>query len=381
MASCRLIELAGGPAERGIQYGRAARNEIVRGVGNYLEQMAVSGFASERLAELSDLFLPQIAGFAPDLLEEMRGIAEGAEVPLSHIVLLNARTELLKLAGSAALRAGLDAELGNGGCTTVIVQPERSADGLLVHAHNWDWKATCAETCVVLRITGTDCPDTLVFTEAGALGRFGFNAAGIAITGNYLECERDYRQSGVPLVLLRRKVLQQDNYSNAFALVYTAAKSASNNIALSHAPSGVVHDLECAPDQTFVVEPADGTLVHSNHWQSPVAQVRLSETGVADSPCSFWREQRARRLLAPHAKIGDPEVEQVLRDDAGAPLSICVPPRPSAMTGTTATVASLIMRPAIGEMRLAMMPALGGRYVTYRLEHRPAERRAGSAVG
>jgi len=43
-----------------------------------------------------------------------------------------------------------------------------------------------------------DGPDLMTFTEAGALGRCGFNAVGIAITANYLECDRDYRQVGVP---------------------------------------------------------------------------------------------------------------------------------------------------------------------------------------
>jgi isopenicillin-N N-acyltransferase-like protein len=368
MASCRVIELTGGASERGEVYGRDAKDEIALGVDNYLAQMRDAGFPLAELDGLANLFLPTIEAFDSEQLEEMRGIARGAGLPLSHILLLNARTELLKLAGNAALRAGLEAERGADGCTTVIVQPERSADGRLVHAHNWDWKATCAETCVILRITGTDAPDMLVFTEAGALARFGFNAAGIAITGNYLECERDYRQSGVPLALLRRKVLRQWNYSDAFGAVYTMPKSASNNIALSHAPSGVVHDLECAPDETFVIEPSDGLLVHSNHWLSPVALAKLRDTGPANSPCSHWREQRARRLLMNERRIDDTVLERVLRDSEGSPFSICVPPRRSAFTGISATVVSLIMRPEIGEMRLALMPSAGGRFITYRLE-------------
>jgi isopenicillin-N N-acyltransferase-like protein len=57
----------------------------------------------------------------------------------------------------------------------------------------------------------------------------------------------------------------------------------------------------------------------------------------------------------------------VLLDTAGAPLSICVPPRASTMTGCTATVASLLMRPALGEMQVAMMPSAGATYVSYSL--------------
>src|SRR3546814_4853770 len=87
---------------------------------------------------------------------------------------------------------------------------------------------------------GDGCSEKLTFTEAGTLARCGFNGAGIADTGNYLECERDYTQIGVPLALIRRKVLQQDNPSLAFDAIYSTAKSASNNLALSHAGTGKI---------------------------------------------------------------------------------------------------------------------------------------------
>src|SRR3546814_11806951 len=102
-------------------------------------------------------------------------------------------------------------------------------------------------------------------------------------------------------------------------------------------------------------------------WSSDVCSSDLRETGISGSPCSFWRDQRARRLLAASPVIGMEEVRAVLLDDAGSPLSICVPPRPSSLTGTTATVASILMRPALGEMEIAMMPSQGADYRRYAL--------------
>lgn len=367
VAGCRQIEIWGSPRERGMRYGEAAASEIRLGVRHYLAQMAASGLAENLVPDLAEAYVPMIEAFDAGHVAEMRGIAEGADVPFAHIVLLNARTELLKLAGDPVLRHGLFAEKGSDGCTTIVVQPERTPDGVLIHAHNWDWKATCADTCVVLHIRSDDAPDILTFTEAGTLARFGFNSAGIAVTGNYLECERDYTQLGVPLALIRRKVLQQSNPSLAFDAIYSTSKSASNNLALSHAATGIVHDLECAPDETFVVEPTDGVLVHSNHWLSPIALAKLREMGISGSPCSFWRQQRAERLLSATAVIGMEEIRTLLLDDAGSPLSICVPPRPSSLTGTTATVASILMRPALGEMEIAMMPSAGADYRRYAL--------------
>jgi len=71
--------------------------------------------------------------------------------------------------------------------------------------------------------------------------------------------------------------------------------------------------------------------------------------------------------LIPHRQIGLDEVRNVLLDTAGSPLSICVPPRASTVTGHTATVASFLMQPALGEMRVAMMPHAGADYVRYTL--------------
>jgi hypothetical protein len=56
---------------------------------------------------------------------------------------------------------------------------------------------------VVVRILRDDGPDLLTFTEAGGLARSGFNSAGIAITANYLESDRDYRELGIPLPFIR----------------------------------------------------------------------------------------------------------------------------------------------------------------------------------
>jgi isopenicillin-N N-acyltransferase-like protein len=106
---------------------------------------------------------------------------------------------------------------GPDGCTGLVALSEATADHSVIHAQNWDWKAECAETSVVLRIRRDDGPDILTFTEAGGLARSGFNAAGIGITANYLESDRDYARPGVPLALIRRKVLEQADVAMAMS--------------------------------------------------------------------------------------------------------------------------------------------------------------------
>jgi isopenicillin-N N-acyltransferase-like protein len=246
--------------------------------------------------------------------------------------------------------------------------PPAAAAGRLIHAQNWDWKAECAHTTVVLKVRRDDGPDVLTFTEAGALGRCGMNSVGIAITANYLECERDYREMGVPLALIRRKVLEQEHLALAMRAVYTTRKSASNNMIVSHA-QGVAIDFECAPNETFQVHPTNGLLVHANHWLSPVALAKLTDTGITSTPDSLYRDLRVQSLLAPHAgRIDRETVKAALFDNFASPWSVCRPPRPSLSNNLSATVAMIVMEPALGVMEVAMLPGLNREFARYTLD-------------
>lgn len=354
---CPLIEISGPPETRGRQYGQQAAARIRKGIAHYGGQLRRLDMSPGSVAELVQSCLKPIEDFDDSYIPEMRGIAAGAGVEFEDVVLLNARTEILKLAQRPDLRAHLAGALDEGGCTAVCVLPEATADRRVIHAQNWDWKAECAETAVVLRIRRDDGPDMLTFTEAGGLARSGMNAAGVAITANYLQCDRDYRQLGVPLALIRRKVLQQEHLALAMRAVYATPKSAANNMMVSHS-GGVVIDFECAPDESFQVHATEGLLVHANHFVSPVALAKLRDAGVANSPCTIYRDLRVRSLIAPHAGAVMPgHVKAALFDTFGAPWSVCRPIRPSLDGTLSATVAMIVMVPELGLMEVAMLPA------------------------
>ncbi|WP_157017159.1 C45 family autoproteolytic acyltransferase/hydolase [Mesorhizobium xinjiangense] len=362
-----LIEVSGSPIERGRQYGEQARERVKRGIDHYVEQLARKSIGWEQVARIAEEFEPTIAGFDPAYVEEMKGIAEGASVDPATIVLLNARTEILKLAERRGDGMSADKDEPDG-CTSVAVLPRATRDGDLIHAQNWDWKAECAETTVVLRVRRDDGPDFLTFTEAGALARCGMNAAGVSIAANYLESDRDYRNLAVPLPFIRRKVLEKARVGEAMHTVYTTAKSCANNMMVAHA-NGVVIDFECAPDETFQVLPKDGLLCHANHFVSPVALSKLRDRGIRNMPDSLYRDLRVRELLVPHlGAVTRDHVIESLRDDFETPWSVCRPPRPSMVNNLTATVAMVVMEPAKGRMSVAMLPALYPEFTTYELD-------------
>ena len=121
-----------------------------------------------------------------------------------------------------------------------------------------------------------------------------------------------------------------------------------------------------------------GLLVHANHWVSPVALAKLTDTGIANTPCTLYRDVRVRSLLAPQiGGLTRDAVKAALFDDFATPWSVCRPPRAGVNGIVTATVAMIVMEPALGVMEVAPLPALDRRFTTYRLE---ASRGAAVAV-
>lgn len=366
-----LIELSGPPEVRGEAYGRQAAERIRKGIAHYGQQMTSAGTSASRIRDLALAFVPRIAAFEPNYVAEMRGIAKGANTDFADIVLLNCRTEVLQLAKRRpAPEQDPDAGAPDG-CTGAILLPEATADGVLIHGQNWDWKKECAETGVVLKIRREDGPDVLTFVEAGGLSRCGMNAAGIAVTANYLRSDRDYRFEGVPLSLLRRKALEQEQVALALQVLYATPKSASNNLMLSQA-SGFGIDIECAPDESFMLWPDRGVLVHANHFVSPVALAKLKDGGIATTPDSVYRDRRVRGLLEP--RIGSltlDDLRAAFFDDWQSPWSVCRPPRRNLEDNLSATVAMILMRPGEGHMEIAPLPALNRQFTTYSLFEAP----------
>ncbi len=218
-----FIDVSGTPYERGRQHGAAVPARVKRSIELYGGQLGELGYDAAAKSALIREFAGEIEAFGVHYIEEMRGIADGAGVALEDVVMINARTEVI---AKARLLKNKPVELGtqeaDDGCTGAVILPERSATGAVIHGQNWDWKAECAETAIVLRVRREDGPDFLTFVEAGGLARSGMNAAGICITANYLESDRDFTQLGVPLALIRRKVLEQEHF--AFAIKAVAGR-------------------------------------------------------------------------------------------------------------------------------------------------------------
>ncbi len=118
------------PAHRNVRPAARARPPVRRAGGGadqarhraLRRAAAESGLDWPAIRGLVAGFEPTIAAFDATYLDEMRGIAEGAGVDYAAIVLLNARTEILKLARRRA-EGNPVPDADPDGCTGIVALP------------------------------------------------------------------------------------------------------------------------------------------------------------------------------------------------------------------------------------------------------------------
>ncbi|MBK0329757.1 hypothetical protein I5535_21170 [Rhodobacteraceae bacterium F11138] len=367
----RLIEIEGPPRERGLSYGRQADVQLRHGLGVYREMLDRHGLDWDSVlayaAELRDALAPQV----PSALEELRGIAEGAGVRLEEVLVVNGRSEIINLHA----RRPKDTGALDDGCTAAVVLPELSASGRLLHVQNWDWLPDCAESTVVLRILGHGHPDILTYVEAGGLARAGFNDRGVAITGNNLASAQDGTAPfGVPLSVIRRRVLESGGYSQALTELYRLPRTVSNNMTISCAQSGDCLNFETTPDRIYWQAPEGPCLTHSNHFVTAAARARETDIGIARGADTLFRDRRLRHLIEKAGRAHDLDtLAGALDDRFGTPRGIVRTPQGN--EGETnpylsATVAMVLMDAGAGEMRVRQLPYASQETTSYRLGDR-----------
>ncbi|WP_447038078.1 C45 family autoproteolytic acyltransferase/hydolase [Streptomyces sp. DSM 118878] len=330
-----VIEISGSPTERGRQYGESVRPQIQAAIGYYEEAFGHSaGLTWDRVTARAARWLDPVRDYAPHLVDEMRGIADGAGVTLLDVLALNARGEVIydrsfADMAEASQEAGGDEEPAEG-CTSFAAYGQASGDGHVYAGQNWDWRAGVADTVVMIRIVQPPRPTLIMQVEAGQIGRQGASSAGIALNANGLGGRFD-DAIGLPQTVVRRSVLDQATITDALdVLCRTRAHIASN--ALLTCREGFAIDLETTPAGHGWMYPADGLLVHGNHYQAGIPAA-LADGYRPMSSDSLVRVPRAEEgLRALRASTGPDEsrklIKQAMSDHLGLPESLCTHPDP-----------------------------------------------------
>lgn len=251
----------------------------------------------------------------PAYLEEMRGIAQGAGVDFVDVLALNVRTEIV----FGLFTERPDAQVRSDGCTSVALGGARGSSLL---AQNWDWMAGQAPNLVVCRVSrpGTGVPDLVVVTEAGVIGKIGFNDRGVGVCLNAIRA-RGVDESKLPVHLGLRAALECKSRQEAVNMLMEHGIAGSAHILVADGDGAT--GLECTVKGIRELKmDGKGRVVHSNH-------LLLHHPGVDEPP---WLEDSPVRVARMHqlldqktasgGSIGVPELLDIFKDQDGYPCSI-----------------------------------------------------------
>lgn len=296
--------------DRGRQHGTAAADQVAVSLETY--RRLFSDFVgiewTEALA-LGEAYADGIARFDEELLEEIRGVAAGAEVEEAAILALNARSEI-----------GLGPRMIDG-CTALAAFGRATTHGETILCQNWDWRASQRDAFVALKVQRPGKPAFTMLTEAGIVGKIGFNDRGLGVCLNAIVTD-ELRPGGAPLHVVLRGILESRNIGEAIETVARASIASAANFLVAQHGVGAA-DIEAVPSRIDVLLPEDDVLVHTNHLQSPRLS-NVNDLAVNVLPDSYPRLARARQLAAlQHGRLDVEAAQEILRDHAGEPDGIC----------------------------------------------------------
>lgn len=344
----RVLDLAGSPYEIGSQHGEALREPIREFLATAYEvHVANMPMAAGEQALLNFCRRNQgfFANYAPELADELLGIADGAGLTYDQLVYLNSFLEMEDLRAPGLGGRILDGNLW--GCSTFNVLPAAAADGKSYLGQTFDMEQFYAKFNVLLRIRPSNGPACLVYSLAGLLGLNGFNERGVALVINKIVAN-DARE-GVIYPLVVRKALAQERIGDALGAVIFAPRASGVNYQLS-SDGGVAF---CAETSATYYEllPFEGAIGHTNHYLSP-AMRRYETPRWLSHGGSYVRQQvLARRLRTGEGAIDAAWLKTLTTDHTNYPRCICA----HGMTGldeceSFQTIAAMIIDPAARHM-------------------------------
>jgi isopenicillin-N N-acyltransferase-like protein len=346
----RHVSAPASPAERGREFGAAQADLVANTLARYRELFdAAHGLQPVQIRELGGRVETRLREDWPGLADEIAGIAAGAGVDARELFAANARTEIL--AGAAAPE-----------CSVIGALPARSATGSLLLAQNWDWHPGLAASRVLWTIAGPDGQWLTTLTEAGLLAKVGLNSSGLGVTLNILYNSLDGGVGGLPVHLLLRLLLAEcDDMPSALALLRQATMTASSCITVGWQPpadgagggpaQAQLVSSELSPAGPHFVWPADGLLLHTNHFcpAPPAGEDRFAR----DYPDTHARLDDLR-AQAGDGLVSVELIQAALRSHNGSPLSVCCHGEQAEVLGDqSATLASIILDLGRRDMTLA----------------------------
>jgi isopenicillin-N N-acyltransferase-like protein len=306
----KVIECSGGFYEIGKQYGTSCRNSLVNSSGSLFKEIGMFQKADkESIIRNARKYLPLVEKFDPDLIEMLKGQADGAGVTFDEVFALRCKFELgMYYQRVAAL------------CTSFAVTGNATRGGKTIIGQTYDLSPGISIDLVKTKFADGLEQLSLVFAGGGG-GELPLTSAGLGMVLNVILGPPEDQLLNVPCACVITKAMRQKRIGDALGVVCAAGRSILHYGFAS--AEGDIIGIETRPDDYNVIQPEKDVLVHTNHYLTERFKKGTKPFGFMEGD-SYIRIQRLRRLIEKH--YGDLTVEllgEFLTDHTDYPRSIC----------------------------------------------------------
>jgi isopenicillin-N N-acyltransferase-like protein len=312
-----IIETHGSHLQVGEQIGIAARDALRE---MHAETRDEYGAKWDTLLAMSAAFVAQTGQRLPNVMQELRGCAQGAGIPFDDLFLMSIEELLYEEVRGMGTEAG-ESPRKNKGCSDLAAAPPATRDGHVWLAHNNDLGKSALKHLFVTHFRVEGEPEILAVTVGGIFISIGLNNAGLSLTGNQLN-SNDSRV-GIPRLLLVRDILAQTTLDTALASALLTERASSYNNIIASRQGRIVNAEGSATSAALTWSDENGgTLAHTNHYLDP--KMLHFESDERHISMSASRCARAFDYATKYrGQIGYDVCARFVRDHVYAPWSVC----------------------------------------------------------
>jgi isopenicillin-N N-acyltransferase-like protein len=351
----KVVEVSGTNYDMGFQYGTSCPE-----IAQMLDMTYLLFGGREKASALIEQFLPMYLAatekYAPEIVDEMKGMAAGAKIDFQDILFLNITYEI-------------SVPSVMGGCTSFAAAGQATSRGQVIAGQNFDYIKPWEDYILLLKMKPAHGPRLLAVTAAGCLGLFGFNSAGISLNLNLLKNQDSLTPTGgVPTHVILRKVFSCESLGEAITAIAAAEGRAAKNYLLTSAQGDII-DIETTTHDLDIQFPERGLLTHANYFKTD--RFKTADLAPLFLPDSYIRATRLFHIMESHrGRLSVSIMQQLLQDHNNYPTSICRHPDPKAplpLGKMMKTLASIISCPGELKACIALGNPCENEYIEYRL--------------
>jgi len=303
---------SGTPREVGRQHGEELRQTIHEHLERILHDAGeMSGLSREQAIEYTKVFKSYVEKYAPDYIEELEGLAEGASLTFYDALLLQLRQEVTHYKRFAE---------NSMECSCFAVTAPFTADGKVYAGQNADLIGEFEPMMNIVTMAVKGKPSVMMIMPAGQISHSGMNSVGISANCNFLNsmgCG-----PGFPRYLMSRLALEQYTFEEACKKVAVPERSSQRSILICDR-NGKIRNYEFTYREMGYVD-AKEYFVHTNHFVIDELK-HLSCSTPWEQHDSETRHRRLTELITGNkGKIDSAMLKRFLADHENGNNSVCV---------------------------------------------------------